>query len=139
MTDLQSPPARSRTGRGLGAVILTGGTATRMGGADKASIELGGRTLLERALAATASAADVVVVGEPVPTSRQVTWAREDPPGGGPAAALLAGVAACTLPPERVSVLGVDMAEVTSATVERLVLACPEGVDGAVLVDGDGR
>lgn len=30
----------------LGAVILAGGTAARMGGVDKASIELHGRTLL---------------------------------------------------------------------------------------------
>ena len=40
----------------LGAVILTGGTAARMDGVDKASIEVGGVTLLERALAATLQA-----------------------------------------------------------------------------------
>ena len=37
----------------LGAVVLAGGTAARMGGVDKASIEIGGVTLLERTLAAT--------------------------------------------------------------------------------------
>ena len=36
----------------LGAVVLTGGTAARMDGVDKASIEIGGVTLLERTLAA---------------------------------------------------------------------------------------
>ena len=35
----------------LGAIVLTGGTAVRLDGADKASLEVGGRTLLDRALA----------------------------------------------------------------------------------------
>ena len=35
-----------------GAVVLTGGRAVRLDGADKATIELGGTTLLERVLAA---------------------------------------------------------------------------------------
>ncbi|MGZ6784609.1 MAG: NTP transferase domain-containing protein, partial [Nocardioidaceae bacterium] len=54
----------------LGAVVLAGGQAVRMGGLDKASIEIDGVTLLERALAATMSAVEVVVVGEQVPTTR---------------------------------------------------------------------
>ena len=41
----------------LGAVVLAGGTAARMGGVDKAVIEIDGVTLLERSLAATMSAA----------------------------------------------------------------------------------
>ena len=69
----------------LAAVILTGGTGVRLGGVDKASIEIAGQTLLEHALTATAVADEVVVVGPQVPTSRPVTWTREDPPGGGPA------------------------------------------------------
>ena len=48
----------------VGAVVLAGGTAARHGGADKASIELDGVTLLERALAATMTAVEVVVVGD---------------------------------------------------------------------------
>ena len=50
------------------AVVLAGGTAARMGGADKAGIELGGRTLLQHALDAVVDAVEVVVVGDPVPT-----------------------------------------------------------------------
>src|SRR5690606_7523849 len=78
----------------IGAVVLTGGTGARLGGADKASIEIGGLTLLERALDALLDVDDVVVVGEPVRTSRPVTFTREDPAGGGPAAGLLAGLRA---------------------------------------------
>ncbi len=82
------------------AVILAGGTAARMGGVDKAGVEYAGHTLLEHALRAVADAAEVVVVGEQVPTSRPVTFVREDPPQGGPAAGLLAGFAALARAPE---------------------------------------
>lgn len=125
----------------LGAVVLMGGTAARMGGVDKASIEISGVTLLERALAATVSALEVVVVGEQVPTSRSVTWAREDPPGGGPAAGLLAGLDRFLLAPELVAVLAVDMPRVHAGTVARLTWAAEQDpeVDGAVLVDAEGR
>ena len=41
----------------LGGVVLSGGGAARFGGADKASIELAGETLLERALRALAEVA----------------------------------------------------------------------------------
>lgn len=121
----------------LAAVVLAGGTAVRLGGVDKASIELAGRTFLEHALAATGAAQEVVVVGDAVPTSRPVTFCREDPPSGGPAAGLLAGRAALAGSPDLLVVLAVDMPRVTAATVERLV-AGVEG-DGAVLVGPDGR
>ncbi len=85
------PPVRNRIHGGVSAafsaVVLAGGTAARMGGADKAGIELGGRTLLEHALDAVVDAVEVVVVGDPVPTDLPATFVREDPPYGGPAAA----------------------------------------------------
>lgn len=125
------------------AVILTGGTGARLGGADKASIEVAGLTLLEHALAATAGACEVVVVGPQVRTSRPVTWAREDPPGGGPAAGLLAGVRALHATPDLVCALAVDMVRFSARTLDRLVAAASaapaEPPDGACLVDGGGR
>lgn len=75
----------------LAAVILAGGTAARLDGVDKGSLEHGGTTFLERALEATREVGEVVVVGDPVPTTRPVTFVREDPPLGGPVAALVAG------------------------------------------------
>ena len=71
--------------------MLAGGAAARLDGADKASVELHGRTLLTWALDAVVDAAEVVVVGDPVPTHRPVTFTREDPRHGGPVAALLTG------------------------------------------------
>lgn len=124
-------------GQDVGAVVLTGGGGTRLGGADKASIEVGGRTLLEHVLAALADVADVVVVGAEVPTTRPVTFTREDPPGGGPAAGVLAGIRRFARAPTWVVVLAVDMPLVSPDTVRRLVGAARD--DGAVLVDESGR
>jgi molybdopterin-guanine dinucleotide biosynthesis protein A len=125
----------------LGAVVLAGGTAARMGGVDKASIEIDGVTLLERSLAATMSALEVVVVGEQVPTSRAVTWTAEDPPSGGPAAGLLAGLDRFLVVPDLIAVLAVDMPRVNAGTVARLTWAveADTGIDGAVLQDAEGR
>jgi len=135
---LPSPDSSPQPGR-FGAVVLTGGTAARMDGADKASIELDGTTLLERALAATMTAVEVVVVGEQVPTTRPVTWTREDPREGGPAAGLLAGVDMFLRAPELVAVLAVDMPRVTPGTFVRLCEALNDDHDGALLVGKDGR
>jgi molybdopterin-guanine dinucleotide biosynthesis protein A len=118
-----------------GAVVLTGGTADRLGGADKAGLAVGGRSLLERVLAATAGAGETVLVGDEVATSRPVRFAREDPPGGGPGAALLAGADALAAF-DVVVVVAVDMPLVTAATVDRLLAALRPDTDGAVLDDG---
>lgn len=108
----------------------------RLGGVDKASIEVGGQTLLEHALDATAAADEVVVVGPEVPTSRPVTWTREEPVGGGPAAGLLAGLDALAEHPELVCVLAVDMPRFSRATLDRLVdVLVSDGGDAACLVD----
>jgi molybdopterin-guanine dinucleotide biosynthesis protein A len=123
---------------GFDAIVLAGGGARRLGGADKASLRIGARSLLGRALDAVKGAAHVVVVGPPRQLPDGVASTCEDPPGGGP----VAGVAAA-LPCIRsalVVVLACDMPFVTAATVERLVAACGgTGTDGALLVDAEGR
>lgn len=124
---------------GFSGVVLAGGTAARMGGIDKAGVELHGRTLLELALDAFLDADEVVVVApDSVPTSRPVTFVCEDPPRGGPVAGLLTGVDALLRRPRLVGVLAVDMPRVTPATMRRLREAAL-GHDGAFLVGGDGR
>lgn len=121
----------------VGGVILTGGSAVRLSGADKASIELGGLTLLEHALGAMLDVDEVVVVGEPVPTTRPVTFTREDPADGGPAAGVLAGLRCFARRPDVLVVLAVDMPLVTSATIRRLMAALE--FDGAALVDQSSK
>ncbi|MEL3949629.1 NTP transferase domain-containing protein, partial [Streptomyces sp. LNU-CPARS28] len=44
------------------AVVLAGGRAARLGGADKPGVRVGGRALLDRVLAACAGAGTTVVV-----------------------------------------------------------------------------
>ena len=81
------------------AVVLAGGSGRRLGGVDKAALEVAGATLLDRVLLASAGAGRTVVVGPPRRTVRDVIWTLEDPPAGGPLAGLEAGLRAlCDLP-----------------------------------------
>lgn len=133
-------PGAATAGQDVGydAVVLAGGAARRLGGVDKPGVSVGGRPLLDRVLAACADARNTVVVAGPRPTARPVTWAREDPPGGGPLAALDAGIRHATA--ESVVVLSADLPFLDEHTVLRLLAALRTGdADGALLTDADGR
>ncbi|MER6918086.1 NTP transferase domain-containing protein [Streptomyces spiralis] len=120
------------------AVVLAGGAARRLGGADKPGVRVGGRALLDRVLAACAGARTTVVVADPRPTARPVRWTREEPPGGGPLAALDAGLRHTTA--DHVVVLSADLPFLEPATVRRLLGALRAGrADGVLLTDADGR
>ncbi|MGW6460692.1 NTP transferase domain-containing protein [Streptomyces sp. NPDC055078] len=122
------------------AVVLAGGAAKRLGGADKPGLSVGGRTLLDRVLGACRQARRTVVVGGRRPTARPVDWAREDPPGGGPLAALDAGVRRLGAESETVLVLSSDLPFLGEPTVRRLVGALlASGREAALLTDADGR
>ncbi|HYS39519.1 MAG TPA: NTP transferase domain-containing protein, partial [Pseudonocardiaceae bacterium] len=118
------------------AVLLAGGRGSRLGGRHKPAIAVAGRTLLDRALAAVAGADRVVVVGPVEPTERPVRWTREEPPGGGPVAALAAGLV--EIDAAEVAVLATDLAGITVATIDRLRAALTAR-DGAVSCDATGR
>lgn len=131
------------------AVILTGGRARRLGGADKAAVRIGEATLLEHAIAAASECDPVVVVGPVVAGLSGVRFAREEPAGGGPAAGIAAGLAALESNPAWVLVLACDMPRVAQAVPALLAAlgaavssgAVPAGTvaDGAWGVDADGR
>jgi molybdopterin-guanine dinucleotide biosynthesis protein A len=130
------------------AIVLAGGAGSRLGGVDKATIDIDGRTLLDRALAAVDQAARIVVVGPTRPVPEHVVVTQERPPGGGPVAAVAAGLVALgELGDERlderldlVVVLACDMPFVDAGAVEQLVTAATTRPgDGAALVDADGR
>ncbi|WP_275693401.1 NTP transferase domain-containing protein [Nocardioides sp. TF02-7] len=63
------------------AVVLAGGRGSRLGGFDKAGIEVRGRTLLEHALDAVVDAAEVVVVGPAGADRPPGDVRRRGPPG----------------------------------------------------------
>lgn len=75
------------------AVILAGGTGSRLGGASKADLELDGQRLLDRVLVAVADADTITVVGD-VAVPDGVHRTLEDPPRGGPVAGVAAGLSA---------------------------------------------
>jgi molybdenum cofactor guanylyltransferase len=130
---------------GYAAVILAGGAARRLGGAAKPLLPVGGRPMLDRVLAAVADAVVTVVVGPAglaVPPG--VLRVSEDPPGGGPVAALAAGVAAIDRETDQVNketaLLAADLPFLTTKAIADLrAILDNSTVDGAVFVDDEGR
>jgi molybdopterin-guanine dinucleotide biosynthesis protein A len=130
----------NRSMTGFAAVVLAGGAGRRLGGVDKPGLRVGAFTLLDRALFATGPAEPIIAVGPERETERAVRWRREEPAGGGPVAALAAGLTGL---PDGIDVvvLAADLAGVGPDTVTglRFALARQPGADGALLVDGEGR
>lgn len=93
-------PARATPLPGLDAIVLAGGRARRLGGADKAHVELDGRGLLAHVLdglAATGLVGRAAVVGPSDAAddaALPLVRVQEDPPFGGPVAGIGAGLAA---------------------------------------------
>jgi molybdopterin-guanine dinucleotide biosynthesis protein A len=120
-----------------GAVILAGGRASRLGGVDKVLLEVGGQPLL----AGVVRAACDVGVGRPIvvgPRRAEVSdvrWTREEPVGGGPAAAIGAGVALAGA--GLIAVLAGDLPFIDGDALRMLGEAA--GPVGAVAIDADGR
>lgn len=127
---------------GTAAIILAGGRARRLGGADKPLVPVAGRPLIEHALEAASGRERIVVVGGPfeIDDSR-ITWTREDPPFGGPASALIAGLCMLEGEPDGAEalVLAADLPE--AVALVRILDAQPlaADVDGVVAVDEAGR
>lgn len=112
------------------AIVLAGGQSTRLGGADKAGLHAGPRTLLQVTLDAISGAERVVVVGDKpeAAAGEGIVVVCEDPPGGGPAAAIGAGLADVSAPVT--VVLACDMPRV--GEVVPVLLRALEGVDASV-------
>jgi molybdopterin-guanine dinucleotide biosynthesis protein A len=117
------------------AIVLAGGRSARLDGVDKAGLRVGDRDLLGLTLDAVAAADRVVVVGErPALASRGVVVVREDPPLGGPAAGIGAGMAEVTA--ATVIVLACDMPRVGEVVPLLLDAHRTRGGNGAVAIDG---
>jgi molybdopterin-guanine dinucleotide biosynthesis protein A len=144
---VRTASARSDSAGTLGAILLAGGRATRVGGAAKPLFEVGGRTLLEAAVAAAseAGARPIAVVGPRSESVADVTWVREDPPFGGPAAAVVAALqhtgAEAVPDPEWTLLLACDLPSAGAAVrllVSDIVLL-PSDTDGLCLADSSSR
>lgn len=119
------------------AVVLAGGAAKRLGGADKPGLTVGGRSMLDRVLDACGGAASTVVVGPERESGRDgVRWTREEPAGGGPVAAVAAGLSLVTA--DRMLLLAADLPFLDARNVQRLLTALDDA-EAAMLVDAAGR
>lgn len=141
---------------GLGAVILAGGRAARLGGTDKPGIVIGEQSLVAWVARAAkgAGARRLVVVGparpelpgllaegpavtgdlEPAVT---VEFTCERPPQAGPATALAAGLQLVTEP--WVLLLAADLPFLRAGHLRTVADAAARARRGAVLADDEGR
>jgi molybdopterin-guanine dinucleotide biosynthesis protein A len=122
------------------AIVLAGGAGQRMGnprGTDKAGLDVGGITLLDRVLAAVAGAERCIVVGPRRPTARPVTFTIEDPAGSGPAAAIVHGLSLVNA--AMVVVLAADLPFAATAVPKLIDTLDGVEADAAMLVDDAGR
>lgn len=120
------------------AIVLAGGRGSRLGGIRKPELSVAGRRLIDIALAAVASATRVVVVGDTaVPPGVAVT--REDPPYGGPVAAVAAGFDHLGGHAEWTLLLAADLPGAEGAVAQ--LLAAEPGLEdnGVCLLDDDDR
>jgi molybdopterin-guanine dinucleotide biosynthesis protein A len=117
-------------------VVLAGGGARRLHGADKPGLLVGGRTLVAWVGAAVADAGRLIVVGPARSELPHAITVREDPPGGGPVPALRAGLARVRAP--WVAVLAADLPFLRAGHVRELRRRA-YGMAGAVFADTGGR
>ena len=125
------------------AIVVAGGTASRLGGIDKTALEFEGVSLLDHALHAVSSARTIVVVGgnelrHRLPARALLT--SEEPRFGGPAAATAAGLRMLRPGAARVALVAADLpraSEALSHLLEIGLLAAQ--VDGIVAADSSGR
>jgi molybdopterin-guanine dinucleotide biosynthesis protein A len=117
----------------LGAILLAGGTSTRLGGIDKTQLRINGLAVLDRLLDQISPLTDdVVLVGPRVPTNSPSTrFVIEDPPQSGPVSAIAAGLEEFSQVITKVLIVAGDMPGVTTHTFLRLL----EPLAGGVLVD----
>ena len=123
----------SPVGLGVSAAILAGGRARRFGGADKASLAVGGARIIDRQLAALSTVADDVriVTND---TARYADLGVRLIPDAITGAGPLGGIYSALLDAahERVLVVACDLPFITAALLARLVAESGDDVDAVV-------
>ncbi len=119
----------------LSAMILTGGSSTRFG-SDKSQAKLGVISLIENLLLTLPLEIEIVIVGPELENSaRQVKYTQEHPLGGGPVAAIEAGLK--LIDSEFVAIIATDMpfaSQILAVLRENL----PETEDATIPLDPAG-
>jgi molybdopterin-guanine dinucleotide biosynthesis protein A len=104
-------------GPAMSGIVLCGGAGTRMG-ADKASLLVEGRTLLERAVSTLEACASPVLVAAGATGLKGYRCVLDEEPGRGPLAGIVAGLAASQH--ELCAVIAVDMPDADAALLQCL-------------------
>jgi molybdopterin-guanine dinucleotide biosynthesis protein A len=121
----------------VSVVVLAGGTSRRFGD-DKLAAPFGRGTVLDHLLGALPGGWPVVLVGPPRATARpDARWVREQPPGGGPLAAVAAGLSLVATP--LVAVVAGDMpfaAPALAVLLDALEACGPETAAAVAVVQG---
>jgi molybdopterin-guanine dinucleotide biosynthesis protein A len=119
----------------VSVMILTGGASSRFG-SDKSQALLGSHSLIENLLTHLPSDLEIVIVGPQMhSTSRPVQYARENPTGGGPVAAIHAGLDLTHS--KFVAVIATDM-PFAHRILDVLMMNLPESEDATIPMDSRG-
>ena len=120
------------------AIVLAGGGGHRLGGVDKAALNVDGAALLDHVIDDLPPDVPVVVAGPERPTHRAVEFRNEEPPGSGPVAGIAAALGAVGT--TYVAIMAVDIPR-SPRVVVRLVedLASAPEVDAVIPMDSEGR
>lgn len=117
------------------AMILTGGSSSRFG-SDKSQAKLGANSLIENLLITLPPEIDIVIVGPELENSaRRVRYTQEHPLGGGPVAAIEAGLK--LIDSEFVAIIATDM-PFASQVLAVLRESFPETEDATIPLDQAG-
>jgi len=120
------------------SIVVAGGNATRMGGADKAMLPLGltGKSLLADVVISCPGKVFIVGFPREIPLTKTdaVTWVPDLNPRGGPAAGIWSGLSHVTS--EYVFISAADQT-LSAETVSKLTAAA-FGKDGAWVIRSDG-
>lgn len=129
----------SKNPAGWAVIVLTGGHSRRMG-RDKATLDVGGTTLLDRTLAGVPLGVPVVVAGAEVAVARiGVRFTQEDPPGGGPVAGVEAALDVVAAPIVVVLATDLPLVGALPALLARMLGDADVAVDAVLAVDASGH
>jgi len=118
-------------------VILAGGRATRLGGIDKAALEIDGRPVIERVIAALSTVAERLIVianDDRFDHDSRLTAIRDPEPHAGVLPALLAALTATTTP--LAFAVACDMPFLHAGLIRRLVMLAADADAVVPVVDG---
>ena len=131
MSSTEEPAAPLRP---LAAAILTGGRAARMGGLRKATLAVGGTSIIDRQLAVlrTLAAPVFLVTSAQAPRDAELTVVRDEYPDHGALGGIYTAIVAS--PHERTLVVACDMPFLNAAFLAHLV-----GIDADLVIPKTSR